>query len=235
MDRKSFDLGVLLAGLFVAIGLVVFGFTVSNTALTIKNMDRTVSVKGLAEREVKADIAIYPIKFEVADNNPLNLYKKIKNNKDIIVEFLKEQGFDDGEISIASPQIVDNFAKDYNSNARFRYTGSVVITLYTHKVDRVVNLGKSLIMLSQKGVMTSNIPYQTSYLYTKLNIIKPQMIEEATKNARKAAEKFAKDSHSKLNGIKRATQGYFSIVDRDINTPYIKKVRVVTNVVYYLR
>jgi hypothetical protein len=230
MENKGY-----LSGIFIALGIIVFGYMLSSTIIKVKNMDRVVSVKGLAKREVKADIAIYPIQFEVADNNPLNLYKKIKTKKDIVIDFLKKQGFEDNEISIASPQIVDNFAKDYNSNARFRYTGSVVITLYTKKVQKAVNLGKELFKLSELGVMASNLKYQTSYLYTKLNKIKPIMIEEAIKNAQKAAEKFARDSNSQLNGIKSAKQGYFSIVDRDINTPYIKRVRVVTNVVYYLQ
>ncbi len=235
MRREGSTFGYFLLGLLIAVGLIGFGYLLSKTILQVKNMERTVSVKGLAERQVKADIAIYPIEFDVADNNPLQLYKKISKDKDIVVNFLKSQGFQDSEIFISSPQITDNFAKDYNSNARFRYVGRVVITLYTKQVDKTVNLGRKLFQLNKQGVMANNLKYQTSYLYTKLNYIKPQMIEEATQNARKAAEKFAKDSHSELNGIKSAKQGYFSITDRDSNTPYIKKIRVVTSVVYYIK
>ncbi len=224
-----------LSGVFIAIGLIVMGLILSSAVIKVKEMEKTVSVKGLAEREVMADVAIYPIQFEVADNNPLSLYKKITSSSDIVVNFLKNNGFDDSEISITSPEIVDNFAKDYNSNSRFRYTGKVVVTLYTNKVKKVIKLGKKLFKLSEKGVMASNLNYQTTYLYTKLNTIKPAMIEKATKNAKKAAEKFAHDSNSELNGIKTAKQGYFSINNRDTNTPYIKKIRVVTNIVYYIK
>ncbi len=234
-NNKLFSKDGFFLGLFVAIGLISLGVLLSSAIIKVKDMDRTVSVKGLAVKDVKADIAIYPIQFEVADNTPSGLYNKIKTKKNIVMNFLKQQGFKDSDIYISSPQIVDNFAKDYNSNTRFRYTGTIVITLYTKKVDKTIQLGKKLLKLSEQGVMVSNLKYQTSYLYTKLNEIKPAMIEEATFNARKAAEKFALDSHSKLNGIKSAKQGYFSIVDRDISTPYIKRIRVVTNIVYYIK
>ncbi len=235
MRRESSTFGDFLLGLFIAVGLIGFGYLLSSTIIKVKEMDRTVSVKGLAEKQVKADIAIYPIQFEVADNNATLLYKKIKEDKDLVVAFLKNQGFDDSEIFISSPQITDNFAQGYNANARFRYVGKVVVTLYTKQVDKTISLGKELFQLNKEGVIASNLKYQTSYLFTKLNSIKPKMIEEATENAKKAAIKFAMDSGSELNGIKSARQGYFSITDRDSNTPYIKKVRVVTDVVYYLK
>ncbi len=235
MRRESSTFGDFLLGLFIAIGLVGFGYMFSTTLIKIKNMERTVSVKGLSQRQVQANIAIYPIGFSVADNNPAQLYRKLNTDKNIVVDFLKKQGFENNEIFISSPQITDNFAQGYNSNARFRYVGRVIITLYTKQVDKTINLGKKLFELNKQGVMASNLQFQTKYIYTKLNSIKPQMIDEATKNAKKAAEKFAKDSNTRLNGIKSAKQGYFSITDRDSNTPYIKKVRVVTSVVYYLK
>ena len=235
MRRESSAFGDFILGLFIAAGLIGLGYLLSSTIIKVKNMERTVSVKGLAVRQVKANIAIYPIQFEVADNNAVQLYEKIKENKDLVVAFLKNEGFNDNEIFISSPQIVDNFAQGYNSHAHFRYVGKVVVTLYTTKVDKTVNLGKELFKLNKEGVIASNLKYQTNYLFTKLNSIKPKMIEEATENAKKAAIKFAMDSDSELNGIKSARQGYFSITNRDSNTPYIKKVRVVTDVVYYLK
>ncbi|WP_022670608.1 SIMPL domain-containing protein [Hippea alviniae] len=222
-------------GLFIAVGLVVFGYFISTTAVKVKNMERTVSVKGLAERLVKADIAIYPIRFDVADNNPLKLYDKIKASKSAILKFLKDEGFSQDEIFISPPQITDNYASGFNQNAKFRYSAVGVITVYTNKVDKVVSLGKDLYKLTQMGIMASNEKFQTNYLFTHLNKIKPIMVEEAIKNAQKAAEQFAMQSHSKLGKIKTASQGYFSITDRDPNTPYIKRVRVVVRVVYYLR
>ncbi|AEA33509.1 SIMPL domain-containing protein [Hippea maritima] len=222
-------------GLFVAAGLTALGWFIMTTALSVKKLDRTVSVKGLSERLVKADVAIYPIELVVADNNPINLSKKLKYGKDAVDKFLKSEGFDDSEIFVSSPQITDNFANGYNSNARFRYTGKLIVTLYTHKVDSVVALDRKLFKLSEMGIMATNQKFQTVYLYTQLNKIKPVMIEQAIQNARKVAMKFANESSSELGSIKTAHQGYFSITDRDPNTPYIKRVRVVVNVVYYLR
>ncbi|WP_025209642.1 SIMPL domain-containing protein [Hippea sp. KM1] len=222
-------------GLLIAAGLSVLGWFVMNTALSVKRLDRTVSVKGLSERLVKADIAIYPIELVVADNNPIKLSNKLKAGRDSIESFLKSQGFGEDEIFVSSPRIVDNYANEYNSNARFRYTGKLIITLYTHQVDKVVSLGKKLFKLSEMGVMATNQKFQTVYLYTQLNKIKPIMIEQAIQNAHKVAMKFANESNSELGPIKTARQGYFSITDRDPNTPYIKRVRVVVNVVYYLR
>jgi len=235
MYKRESGWGGFFCGLFIAIGLVALAYLVSQTVLKVKGLERTVSVKGLSERLVKANVAIYPIEFTVADNNPLNLYKKISFYKNAVLKFLKDEGFSDNEISISPPNITDNYATNYNSNARFRYTGKVVITLYTHKVDKVVNLGKELFKLNQKGVMATNVSFDTTYLYTKLNTIKPVMVDEAIQNAKKAAEKFAKESHSILGKIKSARQGYFSITNRDPNTPYIKRIRVVVDVVYYLK
>ena len=111
-----------------------------------------------------------------------------------------------------------------------------MVTVCTDKVDEVIRLQSRQGELLQKGIaMTNNWEYQTVYSFTKLNEIKPSMIETATKNARETAEKFAADSESKLGKIKRATQGQFSITDRDGNTPYMKNVRVVTSVDYYLK
>ncbi len=233
MRERSIGAAFVL-GLFIAVGLLGFGYLVSQTLLKVKGMERTVAVKGLSVREVKADIAIFPLRFEVADNDPNRLYEKVKRDKEKIVSFLKGEGFDEREISITAPQITDKYAQGYGNNIKFRYVASVTITLYTKKVDRVVALGQKLFRLNEQGVFANNDRYETKYIYTGLNTIKPQMIEEATKKAREAAEKFAKDSHSHLGPIKHASQGYFSISDRDSNTPYIKKIRVVTNVTYYL-
>ena len=111
-----------------------------------------------------------------------------------------------------------------------------MVTVCTDKVDEIIALQSRQGELLQRGIATAaSWEYQTVYSFTKLNEIKPAMIETATKNARETAEKFAADSDSKLGKIKRATQGQFSITDRDSNTPYMKNVRVVTSVDYYLK
>ncbi len=228
----------LILGVSICVGLIFLGYFISTGIVKIKKLDRTVVVKGLAEREVPADIAIWPIKFNVADNDLTNLFQRIETQNRMVVEFLKENGFTDDEISISAPSIVDKQAQSYSNSSgiRFRYSGSSTVTVYTKKVDQVRKTMKKLVDLGRKGIVISgnNFDTKTEFLFTRLNEIKPAMIEEATKKAREVALKFAKDSHSKLGKIKRARQGQFSIRDRDMNTPFIKKVRVVSTLEYYL-
>ncbi len=226
----SFVLGVLLAA-----GLIGLGFFVTDAMYRIKQMERSVSVKGLATKEVKADTAIFPIHFQNAAPTMKELNAKIKRDLRIIKAFLAEYGFAGTEITIAPPQFTDRLAQGYNNyNPQIRFFADSMITVYTKKVDQVVKLQRELYKLSDAGVFARNDPYETKFIFTGLNKIKPGMIEIATKNARKAALKFARDSDSTLGKIKRASQGYFTIDNRDQNTPWIKKVRVVTSVVYYL-
>ena len=227
-----------LLGLFIFLGLGVLGYLVSETALRIKGMDRVVTVKGLSEREVPADIAIWPIRFDEAGNDLGQLYADVEHNTGIIVAFLKTQGFDEGEITLSPPAVVDRQAQNYGNtnNIRFRYTASAVVTVYSRRVDTVRDAMKQVSGLGKRGIALSGQNYQnrTQFLFTGLNALKPGMIEEATTNAREVAGKFAKDSDSTLGKIKTARQGQFSISDRDSSTPYIKKVRVVSTVEYYL-
>ena len=125
-----------------------------------------------------------------------------------------------------------------NSNEiNYRYNVTSIITVSSGQVDKVRQLITRQADLLKKGVAITGDDYRytTQYEFTRLNDIKPEMIEEATVAARNAAEKFAKDSDSKLGKIRRANQGQFVISDRDNNTPYIKQVRVVTTIDYYLK
>lgn len=222
-------------GLFIAIGLIGLGYFISGAFLKAKSLERNVAVKGLAQQIVKADTAIFPIRFEASENDLALLNQKIKSDIEMIKNFLTSYGFDESEITVSAPNITDKFAQDYgNSKIRFRYLSHAVVTLYSKQVDKVVKLNQDLFKLNEKGVIAKNDSYETKYLFSGLNALKPQMIEDATKNAREAAAKFAKDSSSKLGKIKNAHQGYFSINPRDSSTPYMKVVRVVTNVTYYL-
>ncbi len=230
---EAFILGALLC-----IGLALLGYLISGSIIRIKALNRTVTVKGLSEREVPANIAIWPIKFSEAGNDLNNLFSKIQRNNSLIIQFLKNNGFRDQEISISAPAIMDRQAQEYAdpNKIKFRYSGSSIITVYTDNVDSVRKTMKKLVELGKQGIAISGQDYnsQTEFLFTELNKIKPEMIEEATKNAREVAARFAKDSESRLGKIRRARQGQFSIRNRDSNTPYIKKVRVVSTVEYYL-
>lgn len=188
--------------------------------------------------EVPADKVTWPLVYKCLGNDMESLYAEIKQSNRTIVAFLKEKGITESEISINAPEIIDMKAERYSdtSNMQFRYNVTTVITVTSSKVDLVRSLITEQGELLNRGIAitSGDYRYNVNYAYTGLNKIKPQMIEEATKNARTAAEKFAKDSDSKLGKIRTAYQGQFSIEDRDANTPYLKKVRVVTSIEYLL-
>lgn len=238
MERQvSGGLG-FFGGLAIFLGLALLGYLVSTSSWTIRRAERTVTVKGLSEREVAADIAIWPIKFTEVENALDDLYANLQAKSDMVTAFLKENGFDEAEIAVGPPAITDRMAEYYGGNERipFRYSASVVVTVYTARVDRVLATMQQMVALGRQGIVVGGQNYdtRTEFLFTGLNDIKPAMIEEATKNAREVARKFAQDSDSTLGKIKEAHQGQFTISDRDSNTPHIKKVRVVSTVVYYL-
>lgn len=224
------SLAIVLASLILA-----FGF---NKALNdFKTFERSVSVKGLSQKDVEADTLIFPIKFTRSNNNLTNLYEDLEKDKQNILRFLQAQGVRTDEISYNAPNIIDKLSDPYRNDniVSFRYVGTGNLLIYTKNVK----LGKSILekisTLGKEGIVIKIENYEIEYLYTKLNEIKPQMIEEATLNARNAAIKFAQDSNSHLGKIKKASQGQFSISNRDKNTPYIKTIRVVSTIEYYLK
>lgn len=225
------------AGL-VAAGLLLLGFFIYSGLKSVASRDRIVSVRGLAEREVKADHVIWPLAYKTTGNDLQSLYAEISNANLKIKSYLLRNGVDEADISTGSPQIVDLYAERYGSDNRNRdrYNVTSVTTVATKNVDLVLDLQSRMGELLKEGIAISAEDYQNQpqFEFTSLNKIKPQMIEEATRNAREAARQFAKDSESSLGKIKSATQGLFSIEDRDQYTPHIKQVRVVTSVDYFL-
>ena len=220
------------------VGLFVLGMMFPRAVEKYRSYDRTVNVKGLCEKEVKADKVIWPVVYKVMANDIQSIYDQTDRNNETIVDFLEAGGIDASEITVSVPQISDKFANEYGNNDRaYRYIATNVITVCTDKVDDVLGLMSKQSDLLKKGIVTggNNWENPVEFKYEGLNEIKPAMIEEATMNAREAAEKFAKDSDSRLGKIKTANQGTFTIENRDSNTPYIKKVRVVTSVTYYLK
>ena len=233
------DKGKFYIGLFVMIGLIVLGMMMPRAVDKFRSFDRTVNVKGLCEKEVKADKVIWPVVYRVMANDVQSVYDQTDSNNAAIIDFLKAGGIKDSEITVSVPEISDKYATEYGSNDRaFRYIAKNVITVYTSDVDAVLALMSRQSDLLKKGIVTGGSNQwenPVEFKYEGLNEIKPEMIEEATRNAREAAQKFAKDSDSRLGKIKTANQGTFTIENRDSNTPYIKKVRVVTSVTYYLK
>lgn len=229
--------GALILGACILSGLALLGYFLGSSLIKFKEYERTVTVKGLSEKEYPADVALWPIHFSSADNDLARLYAAIENDTDEIIGFLKDNGFEQQEITVSPPHIIDKLSQGYEkSKIEFRYTATQTITVYSNKINNVRATMNKLATLGKKGIAFTGYGYQnaTEYLFTRLNEIKPVMVEEATTKAREVAEKFAKDSNSKLGKIKRARQGQFSINNRDKNNPHIKKIRVVSTIEYYL-
>lgn len=234
-SRSWVAAAVIATGMVAAV--VAGSAILANSLIEFRAMERVVQVKGLSERDVAADTVIWPIKFNEVDNNLTTLVANVERKNEQIQAFLKLQGFSQKEINVALPQIVDRQAGYYDPNAnQMRYTASSTVTVYSSNVDLVHQAMAKLLELSKTGIAIAGQDYDSKpeFIFSGLNEIKPDMIAEATHNAREVATKFAADSDSKLGKIKTASQGQFSITDRDSNTPYIKKVRVVATVDYYL-
>ena len=228
---------VFILGFFIFLGLSALGYLLANAAIAVKEYERTVTAKGLSEREYSADIIIWPIQFTETSNDLSQLYSSVDASSLKIKKFLQKKGINEKEISFSSPVITDKSAQQYgNAKAEFRYAAMQTVTVYSENINSVREMMSSLSELGKSGIAFTGNNYQsqTKYIFTRLNEVKPEMIEEATKQARVVAQKFAADSQSKLGKIRKASQGQFSISARDQNNPHIKKVRVVSTVEYYL-
>lgn len=218
--------------LILAVGMLVLGLCIRSGFSSLSTKNRFVDVRGLAERTVKANQVTWPVQYTITGDDLPALYQQCTDKNKIVLDFLTSNGIPASEISVNPPNIDDISANAWNDKARFKYSLTSTMTVLTTQVDKVRELLNRQGELLNQGIAFANL--SINYTYTDLNKIKPEMIVEATKNAREAAEQFAKDSESVLGKIKTATQGYFSIEDSDPSTPYIKNIRVVTNVTYYL-
>lgn len=224
-------------GFFIFIGLGTLGYFFKTAFIESKNLERTVIVKGLSEKEVLSNIVIMPIKLTRTSNNLESLIIDIDNDTNKVIKFLKDNGLKDEDITLGAISIVDKMANEFsNQEFSIRYLATKVINIYSSEIEKVRALSGKLSELSQTGILFKTDDYDSKieYVYTKLNDIKPSMIEEATSNARAVAQKFAHDSNSKLGKIKKATQGQVEMYSRDKNSEHIKTLRVVATVEYYL-
>jgi hypothetical protein len=228
---------MILGGSIFA-GLVALGFLLGNAAMRVKSLERTVAVKGLSEREMPADVAIWPLTYREASNDLNELFGIIQQKNALIAEFLAGHGIAKDAVTISPPEVTDRHAQSYGDTRGivYRYTGGSTVTVYSKDVEAVRNAMQDVISLGKQGVALTGEGYQNQvqFLFSGLAELKPAMIEEATRNARAVAGKFAADSESRLGRIRSASQGQFSIENRDSTTPHIKKVRVVSTVEYYL-
>ena len=225
----------LLTGIILAAGFVAGCYVLAGAVVDFKAMDRYVSVKGLAEREVPADLAMWPISFSVAADTLPDLDAALAESRKEVLAFLKEQGLGEAEIMNAAPRVQENQYNSPNQRPMHRYTAQAVITVRSGDIATVKKgMAAAGVLVSRGVLLVQNYEFRPTFAFTGLNRIKPDMIAEATRNARDAARQFAEDSGSRVGGIRRASQGYFSLQDRDQYTPEVKKIRVVTNVDYFL-
>ena len=240
-SKKTFNrchCGSIVTAAAIMTGLIVLGLIIAQGMGKIADRDRYVTVKGLAEREVLANKVVWAIPYYCVNNDIQKLYKELDSSTGKITTFLTTNGITESEIIPSTPTVTDRLAQSYTpENLTYRYQAHSTITVSTAQVEKVLELMKQLMSLMKQGVsIGSEYGYNNdaTFEYTDLNSIKPEMIEEATRNARAVALKFAEDSDSELGKIKHANQGQFSITS-DVTTPQIKKVRVVTTIDYALK
>ena len=241
--RGGSGLGAIVGGLLLAVGVAAAGWFVGRAIVSPRQGDRFVTVKGLAEKDVKADLALWPMRFVATGNDLGQARATIATNEAAVRKFLSDGGVPAEGIRVNALEVNDLFAQVYRSGpVENRYIVAETLLVRSTDVDRIAGLAQKVGDLVAAGVVLSseNQPVRPVFLFTKLNEVKPAMVAEATANARSAAAEFAEDSGAELGGIRQASQGLFQILPRDeapgINEPneIDKRLRVVSTIDYYL-
>jgi hypothetical protein len=234
----------IVAAAVLALGVAAGGWFVGKGFTEARTGDRYVTVKGVAEREVKADLAIWPMRFVATSNKLDEAQAEISADAHTVIAFLTEAGIGREEIELQNLTVTDLLAQAYRSGpVESRFIVAQTLVVRSIEVDRIAAASQRIGELVEAGVVLSNEggPMQGPfYIFTGLNAVKPPMIAEATTGARAGAEQFAADSGSRVGGIRRANQGLFQILPRDQapglqeSTQIHKTVRVVSTVEYLL-
>ena len=232
----------IFAALILSIGLAGAGWFVKSGLTAFRMEDRVVTVKGLAERDVEADLAIWTLTHSGTSNDLSEVQQKIESNEKIILSYLEYAGFSADEVNVEPLQAQELLAQAYRPNGveQGRYIITQMVTIRTNDMGKMEKAAGGLGTLLKQGVTLSNSG-QPTYMFTNLNDIKPAMLQEAVKNARDSAQEFANDSGQNVTGIKQAYQGVFQILPRDPvdyvseqNQRY-KRVRVVSTIDFLLK
>ena len=232
MNRPRISL-IVSAGL-VALGLASAGYFVGQGISERGAGRRIISVKGLSEREVPASVATWTIGYSATGNDLGEINRKLAESTKAVVAFLKEAGFADADMAVQPPVLRDTSMDVREKDSPpppERYRADQSVLLRTSKVDAIKPALASASNLMVSGVLLSG-KSEPNYIFNQVNEIKPAMIQEATKNARIAAEQFSRDSQTTLGKLRNATQGWFQVENRDAATPERKIVRVVVDVEY---
>jgi uncharacterized protein len=254
VERSSLFAPAAVVGACLLLGLVLGGWVLGSQIKDIKLADRYVTVKGLVERTVKSDSAIWPVSFKEAGNDLPQVFAKSEADKTAVLKFFAAQGVTSQEITVGQIQVIDKLANEYGgNNTGPRYIVQQTITVQSQDVDKISKAGEKTAELVQAGVVVGNNNGQGGirYKFNGLNALKPDMITEATRNARASADRFAADSGSQVGSIRSANQGVFSISAAggsdsggsgddggggggNADASIMKTVRVVATVDYYL-
>jgi hypothetical protein len=219
----------LLVGTIAGAVVLIFSLIFFISARSFSDQGSYVEVKGLSEKIVKADVAIWNLNFDIKSNDIDGLYADIERNTANIKNFLKEKGFEDSEINIAPINVYQDTYKE----AAFRYNSNNQLSVYTNKVDLVKSASKETLALVKKGVTLSQ--NSISFEFSDINSVKPAMLTESIKNAKDTAAQFAKESGASLGSVARGNQGVFDISEKDPGSPEYKKIRVVSTLRFLLR
>ena len=238
MEKKQFvrESAIIAAG--ILLGLFTLGVSLKSAIDRFTDKDRRVTVKGLAEKEVDADKVTWPIQTKEIGNDLPALYSKINSTTAAIKRFLTSNGIKESEISVNAPTVIDLNAERYGENNRsYRYniTSTIIVTSQNVKLVRSLIARQGELLPQGIAIVDGGYENPIKYEFVAFRDMKPEMMTEAIKNAEKTAQQFAENSNSKLDKIVNADQGQFSIDNRDENTSYIKKVRVVTTITYSLK
>lgn len=228
MDQIKDNKLKIIIGVVVLV-VIIISATIYMSAGGFSEQGSYVEVKGLSEKIVKADTAIWSMSFDVKSNDIDSLYSGIEKNIVTIKAFLKEKGFDDKEINVAPVNIYQDTYKD----SAFRYNSNNQVSVYTKKVDLAKSASNSTLLLVKKGVVLNQ--NYISFQFSDLNSIKPEMLAEAIKNARLTASQFAKNTDSTVGSVTRGNQGVFEIEDKDPGSPEYKKIRLVSTLRFLLK
>lgn len=218
-----------ISKIYIAIGIVIAALIFLVSARGFSDQGKYVEVKGLSERIVKSDRAIWSMGFEVKSNDINDLYATIDKNTKAIENFLISKGFSEEEISTAPV----NIYQDTYREALYRYNATISMSVYTDKVDSVRKTSEETLPLIKQGIIFNNS--YINFQFTDINSIKPEMLKEAISNAKVSAQQFADDANATLGGISRANQGVFSITEKDPGSPEYKNVRVVSTIRFMLK
>lgn len=234
MERRTVEFAIL--GFLIGAGVAAAGYFIGHGFLEARAADRYVTVKGLSQRELPANLVLWPIVYSVTADDLETLQRRLDDGASKITAFLAGE-FAVDEINASAPRVTDRHAQGMmDQQGRLeRYTAEATVTVRTGRIDAArAAMERSGSLVKQGVALIRSYEFQTQYLYTDLDAIKPEMIAEATRDARAAAERFAEDSGSRVGGIRNAQQGYFSIEDRDPFSPEFKTIRVVTTVQFFL-